>query len=158
MKTRVFALFAFAISAVLLSSSTVVATPGVGFGATLLAKGTLAGPVEMDALGVSFSTEGSTDVWVQQVDFAPGGNSGWHQHPGLVLVAVKIGAVTNRVGCGPAQVYSVGQSFLEPPMTAGIVSNASSTAPARTFATVVVPAGRAPRIDVPAPDCSEIDR
>ena len=155
MKTKAFALFAVVISAIFLSSSTVVATPGKDFGATVLAKGTLAGPTEMNALGVEFSTEGSTDVWVQQVDFGPGGHSGWHMHPGLVVVVVAIGSVTNHVDCGPTQVYTVGQSFVEPPMTPGIVSNASSTAPARTFATLVVPAGRAPRIDVPvAPDCS----
>jgi len=154
-KTRAFALFAVVISAIFLGSSTVVATPGKDFGATVLAKGTLAGPAQMEALGVEFSTEGSTDVWVQQVDFGPGGHSGWHEHPGLVMVTVVTGAVIVRVDCAPAQVFSVGQSFIEPPLTPGIVANASSTAPARTFATLVVPAGRAPRIDVPiAPDCN----
>jgi quercetin dioxygenase-like cupin family protein len=154
LKTKAFALFAVVVGSVLLGSNTVVATPGLDFEATLLAKGTLA-PAHMDALGVEFSTEGSTDVLVQQVDFSPAGHSGWHQHPGLVVVAVAIGAVTSRVDCGPAQVFSAGQSFVEPPMTPLIVSNASSTMPARTFATLVIPAGRAPRIDVPiAPDCS----
>jgi quercetin dioxygenase-like cupin family protein len=162
LKTRAFALFAVLIGAVLLSSNTVGATPGANFTATLLTKGALAGPAEMDALGVEFSTEGPTDVLVQQVDFGPGGHSGWHQHPGLVLVTVATGAVTSRVDCGPVQVFSAGQSFVEPPLTPLIVANASSTVPARTFATLVVPAGRAPRIDVLiAPDCSamgSIDR
>jgi quercetin dioxygenase-like cupin family protein len=155
LKTKAFALFAVVISAIFLSSSTVVATPGQDFGATVLAKGTLAGPAEMDALGVHFSTEGSADVLVQQIDFGPGGHSGWHSHPGLIIVTVVTGAVIVRVDCWPAQLFSVGQSFIEPPLTPGIVANASSTVPARTFASLLVPAGRSPRIDVPtAPDCN----
>jgi quercetin dioxygenase-like cupin family protein len=157
LKTKALALFAFVIGAILLSSGPVAATLGVGFVATPLAKGTLAGPVELEGLGMNLSTSASTDVLMQQVDFEAGGFSGWHQHPGLVLVTVMTGAVTVRVGCEPAQTYSAGQSFVEPPLTTLIVANASSTVPARNFATLVVPAGRAPRIDVPAPDCSAME-
>jgi quercetin dioxygenase-like cupin family protein len=161
LKTKFLALFAVVVGSLFFGSNSVVATPGANFEGKVLAKGTLAGPARMDALGVEFSTDGSTDVIVQQVDFAPGGFSGWHQHPGLVVVAVASGAVTSQVGCDPMQVFSDGQSFVEPPLTSLIVSNASSTVPARTYATLVVPAGRAARIEVlVAPDCSaeETDR
>lgn len=155
MKTKVFAVLAVAIGVVFLSSNAAMANPSVGFTAKVLAKATLAKPAEIEALGVQFSTEGATDVYVQQVDIAPGGNSGWHEHPGLVLVAVASGAVIATTGCQSGRVYSAGQSFVEPPLTPILVVNASSTTPAQNFATLVVPAGRAPRIELPgAPDCS----
>ena len=166
MKTKALALFAFVIGAIFLNSSTVVATPGSGVGATEVSKGTLAGPVELEGLGLKLSTKATTDMVIQQIDIAPGGQSGWHQHPGLVLVTVVSGAVNVQVECEPAQTFSAGQSFVEPPLTTVKVANASATAPGRNFATLVVPTGRALRIEVPtAPDCSskasgpnEIDR
>jgi len=155
MKTKVFAVVAVAMGVVFLSGNAVMATPPVGLTAKVLAKGTLAKPVEIEALGVQFSTEGATDVYVQQVDFAPGGNSGWHEHPGLVLIAVATGAVIATTGCQAGHLYSAGQSFVEPPLTPIFVANASSSSPAQNFATLVVPAGRAPRIELPgAPNCS----
>jgi quercetin dioxygenase-like cupin family protein len=154
-KTKVFVILAVAIGVVFLSSNAVTANPGVGFTAKVLAKGRLSQPTQIEALGVQFSTERATDVYVQQVDIAPGGSSGWHEHPGLVMVAVATGAVVVTVGCDTGHQYSAGQSFVEPPLTPMMVANASSTSPAQNFATVVVPAGRAPRIELPgAPDCS----
>jgi quercetin dioxygenase-like cupin family protein len=155
MKTKLFVVLGVAIGAVFLSSNAVMATPSVGFTAKVLAKGTLSKPTEIKALGVKFSTEEATDVYVQQVDIAPGGISGWHEHPGLVMVAVATGAVNVTTGCDGGHQYSAGQSFVEPPLTPIMVANASSAAPAQNFATLVVPAGRAPRIELPgAPDCS----
>jgi quercetin dioxygenase-like cupin family protein len=151
MKTRLLALLAVVIGAVFLTSNAVMATAPVGFTAKVLAKGTLAKPAEMEALGIQFSTERSTDFYIQQVDIAPGGSSGWHEHPGLVLVAVGTGAVIVHVGCKSGQQYSAGQTFIEPPLTPMLVENASSTAPAQNFAAAVVPAGTAARIELPGP-------
>jgi quercetin dioxygenase-like cupin family protein len=156
MKTKPLVFLAVIIGVFFLTSNAVMATAPVGFTAKVLAKGTLAKSAEMDALGIQFSTERSTDVYVQQVDFAPGGSSGWHEHPGLVLVTVGTGAVIVHVGCKAGQQYSAGQTFTEPPLTPMLVENASSTAPAQNFASVVVPAGRAARIELPgAPACSK---
>ncbi|HSS61692.1 MAG TPA: cupin domain-containing protein [Candidatus Limnocylindrales bacterium] len=156
MKTKVFVVLAVAVGVVFLSSNAVTATPPVGFTAKILAKGTLSQPTEIEALGVQFSTKHATDVYVQQVDISPGGSSGWHEHPGLVVVAVATGAVVVTVGCEAARQFSAGQSFVEPPLTPMLVANASSTSPAQNFAAVVVPAGRAPRIELPgAPDCRD---
>jgi len=154
-KTKLFVVLAVAIGVVFLSSNAVMATPAVGLTGKVLAKGTLSKPTEIKALGVKFSTEEATDVYVQQVDIAPAGISGWHEHPGLVIVAVAAGAVVVTSGCDAARQYSAGQSFVEPPLTPILVENASSTSSAQNFATLVVPAGRAPRIELPgAPDCS----
>ena len=43
---------------------------------------------------VKLQTKGPVDVRVQRVDIAPDGRSGWHHHPGVVIVAVQSGTVT----------------------------------------------------------------
>jgi len=43
---------------------------------------------------VKFQTKNPTDVRIQELIFAPGGFSGWHHHPGIILVSVKSGTVT----------------------------------------------------------------
>ena len=66
--------------------SPVTATPLVG--ATLgefTAKG--------DGIEVE-SVAGSADVAIVKVVIEPGGSTGWHHHPGVVLVSVKCGAVS----------------------------------------------------------------
>jgi quercetin dioxygenase-like cupin family protein len=154
MKTKPLIFLAVVIGAVFLSSNAVLATAPVGVTAKVLAKGTLAKPTEIEALGIQFSTERSTDFYVQQVDFAPAGTSGWHEHPGLVLVTVATGAVIVHSGCKAGVQYSAGQTFVEPPLTPILVENASSTAPAQNFAAVVVPAGTPARLELPgAPSC-----
>lgn len=43
---------------------------------------------------VKFQTKGPTDVRVQKIVVGPGGFSGWHHHPGIVIVAVQSGSIT----------------------------------------------------------------
>jgi hypothetical protein len=50
--------------------------------------------VRLNSDRVKFQTKEATDVRVQKNVFSPGGVSGWHHHPGIVIVAVQSGAVT----------------------------------------------------------------
>ena len=50
--------------------------------------------VHLNSDRVKFQTKDATDVRVQKNVFSPGGFSGWHHHPGIVIVAVQSGAVT----------------------------------------------------------------
>jgi len=154
MKTKVLALFSTALGVLVLGAGVAMATGSVGFSATLIAKGTIATPVKVSVNGIKFSTKGPTDVINQRVTFDPAGNSGWHMHPGLVIVTVIEGSVATASGCHSPTVYGVGQSFVEPPMKAGYVKNTSTTVRAVTFATLVIPQGVAGRIDAPAPVCT----
>ena len=43
---------------------------------------------------VKFQTKDATDVRVQRLVFGPNSYSGWHHHPGLVLVTVESGSLT----------------------------------------------------------------
>ena len=96
----------------------------------------------------------ASDVIVQNLSFAPGGHTGWHSHPGPAVVTIKTGALTYYEGSGPCvgRVYPAGTAFLDPGMGHVHIARNEGTQPAET--TVVyfgVPAGAAPRINVPAP-------
>ncbi len=75
-----------------------VALGSAGFGnaiTVLVPKADLNEAVHLNSDRIKFQTKGPTDVRVQAITFAPGSYSGWHHHPGFVLVAVKSGEVTN---------------------------------------------------------------
>ncbi|MFN2517143.1 MAG: cupin domain-containing protein [Pyrinomonadaceae bacterium] len=53
---------------------------------------------------------------MQQVIIAPGGYTGWHSHPGPVVVLVKAGTLTFYAGDDPTctgRVYTAGQAFID---------------------------------------------
>src|SRR5262245_56376404 len=78
----------------LLTVGAALATPGVGVIGPVQARGTI-GPTDGPNLivnsksGVHLKALGSTDLVTQHLTIAPGGNTGWHSHPGPVLVTVK---------------------------------------------------------------------
>ena len=63
------------------------------FTTTPIVTGNLVNDVKWNSDRVKFQTKDPTDVRVARVDIAPGGRSGWHHHPGIVIVAVESGAV-----------------------------------------------------------------
>jgi quercetin dioxygenase-like cupin family protein len=152
MKTKVLVLVAGAIGAFVLGGG--VALAASGFLPTVLAKGTIPKATEISANRIDFSSPKNAQVIVQMGDFAKGGNTGWHTHPGLTVVTVKAGTVRYHDGC-KSTLYTAGQSFVETPNRPGMVENTSSDATAQVYATLIVPAGMLPRTDVPAPNCAK---
>src|SRR5690349_1110343 len=65
---------------------------------------------------VELKSHDNTDIVVANVVVAPGGHSGWHFHPGPVLVLVKTGTITFYMGddprCSP-NVHPAGTAFFE---------------------------------------------
>jgi quercetin dioxygenase-like cupin family protein len=155
MKRKILILVAGAIGALVLGGGVVLAAAS-GFGATVLVKGTIPKATEISANRIDFSSPKNAQVFVQVGDFAKGGNTGWHTHPGLTVVTVKAGTLRYHDGC-KSTVYTAGQSFVETPNRAGMVENTSSDATAQVYATLIVPAGMLPRTDVPAPNCTKAD-
>jgi quercetin dioxygenase-like cupin family protein len=100
---------------------------------------------------VKLHTKGATDVAVQTITSPPGGSSGWHSHPGVVLVAVQAGTVTvYHADCDATQ-YGAGQAFVEVGDHAVLVRN-NTTSNAVLYVTLIVPKGAtALRIDKPQP-------
>ncbi len=56
------------------------------------------------------------DTVIQQIVLGPGGQTGWHTHPGPVVILVKAGELTfysaNDPACG-GRTYSTGQAFID---------------------------------------------
>src|SRR4030088_1434060 len=72
-------------------------TMGVGFTSTLIGRGNL-GPFhlqsEVAGYEIELQSDHNTDVAVANIAITPCGFSGWHYHPGPVLVVVKSGTIT----------------------------------------------------------------
>ena len=66
--------------------------------------------------GVHVKTKGSTDIVTQEIVLGGGGHTGWHSHPGPVLVTVKSGALrliyADDESC-VGTLYQSGDSFID---------------------------------------------
>jgi hypothetical protein len=108
-------------------------------------------------------TKGPSDLYVQNNEWALGGTSGWHTHPGHSLVIITAGAVTVYDADDPTctgTVYSsqaingvANMSFVDAGGDhAHLVRNEGGVI-ARAVAVQLIPAGAARRIDLtPGPD------
>jgi len=135
-------------------------SPGFGNVTTLLvAKADFNETVHLNSDRIKFQTKGPTDVRVQTITFEPGSYSGWHHHPGFVLVAVKSGEVTNVDSQCNATTYGPnspnGSAFVEYGDEPGEVRNMTS-APATVYVTLVAPDANPPafRIEDDPPPCA----
>jgi quercetin dioxygenase-like cupin family protein len=135
--------------------------------------GILAGPVMAraafaDRVDVKFSVKGSQDgadvvrvngaqeTVMQQIVIGPGGHTGWHSHPGPVVVLVKSGELTFYSGDDPTctgRTYSAGEAFIDSGQGhVHIARNLSSSQNTELWATYFdVPPGGAFRLDAAAP-------
>ena len=156
-------MMAVAVGAGFLLVGVAVATPGVGIlSAPVHARGTLDDhQVVNSKSGVHLKTKGSVDVATQQIVIAGGGSTGWHSHPGPVLVTVKSGSLrliyADDTTC-EGTVYEAGDSFIDRgDEVTHIARNESLTQSVELWATYLVPGapGTGFRNDVsPAPsDC-----
>jgi quercetin dioxygenase-like cupin family protein len=113
------------------------------------------GGVKASADHVQLHTKGATDVAMQTITSPPGGSSGWHSHPGVVLVAVQSGTVTlYDQDCHTTQ-YGPGQAFVEVGDDPSLVRN-NTTSNAVLYVSLIVPrSATSLRIDKPQPaDCA----
>lgn len=139
---------------------TAMATMPSGIAVTTFVRATLAGNkpnggVKASADHVRLHTTGATDVAMQTITSPPGASSGWHSHPGVVLVAVQSGTVTlYDQDCHTTQ-YGPGQAFVEVGDDPSLVRN-NTTSNAVLYVTLIVPSSAASlRIDEPQPaDCA----
>jgi hypothetical protein len=93
------------------------------------------------------------DLAVQRIVFQPGGQSGWHTHPGPVFIQVVAGVMTfyesDDPDCRPI-VRSAGEGYLDLGEHAHIARNESG-AVAENLVTYLVPPGAALRSDADSP-------
>ena len=131
-------------------------TLGVGFTSTPVGRGNL-GAFHVQSKAAHYDVElkshDDTDVSVANIAIVPGGTSGWHSHPGPVVVVVKTGVLTIYRGddptCSPIP-HPAGTSFIEEGGVVHIARNEEAV-DVTTVATYFVPATAAQRIDQAAP-------
>jgi quercetin dioxygenase-like cupin family protein len=81
-------------------------------------------------------------VTVVEVNYAPGGVSSAHRHPGITIAYVVEGAVVTKINDGPEKTYAAGQVFMENPGDVHAVArNASATKPAKLIAMLLAERG-----------------
>lgn len=135
------------------------AVSAVALGASLALAGTIAPlatlspTVQVNRDGIKFQTKEPTDYAMSTLSFAPGANSGWHHHPGIIWVLVEQGAVTISDANCQTTTYTAGQVFLEGGDAPMLASNTGSTT-AVVYNMQVVPHGDPFKIPDQAPACA----
>jgi len=97
---------------------------------------------------------GDSDLYVIQNTWQPGGQTGWHTHPGPSLVTVIEGTLTVYEAADPIctpTTYTAGDTFTD--IGCGEVHNVvnETGAEAKVVAVQIVPHGQPRRIDEPQP-------
>jgi quercetin dioxygenase-like cupin family protein len=113
---------------------------------TPLAAALVPGPIDIDR-------QRPSNVVTVRIDFRPGDTTGWHSHPGPVLVQVVSGAVTLRHaahGRCLSDVVRAGHGFFETPGAVHVAEN-RRPAPAVLYATFVLPRNAGPEVPAPTP-------
>ena len=145
-----------------LGMATLVAVSAAGLIGSGDARGQVS-PLQIIPLTQGYSPEhnlnlhvkGPSDVLQALLVFQPGGDTGWHTHPGPVVVVVKTGALTEYHRNGCVTVHPAGSVFFE---TKGEVHRAVNQTGdvVEVYATFISPAGTQPLI--PAADPGEVCR
>jgi hypothetical protein len=160
----ILAVSAFVVMLVLTSASFVggtMASPAVGVQPTLLARGSYedfkvksvkGSPVEFDVKAKSV-----VDVVVRKHDYAVGSNTGWHSHPGPVLITVTEGTLTYYLYDDPTctpHVVTKGSGFVDDGR--GHIVRNESGQPAQDVSVIIAPPAPAlfrGELDAPNPNC-----
>jgi hypothetical protein len=102
---------------------------------------------------IEIKSKPAFDMAVQSITFQPGGQSGWHTHPGPVFIQVVSGTMTfyksDDPTCTPI-VRTAGQGYLDVGEHPHIARNESAT-PAQNVVTYFAPPGATLRLDAPRP-------
>jgi quercetin dioxygenase-like cupin family protein len=142
-----------------------LATPGSGVvSAPVFVRASFADPTD-----VKFKIKGQSqeviqvnnaqETVMQQIVIAPGGSTGWHSHPGPVVVLIKSGQMSFYSSDDPTctvRTYSAGQAFVDSGQGHVHIARNEGNVNLELWATYFdVPPGGPFRIDAPNPgNCS----
>lgn len=103
------------------------------------------------------NARGAGEVVVQEIVIGDGGDTGWHSHPGPVVVVVKSGALTyvpaEDTSC-VGRTYEAGEAFIDPGQGHVHIARNLSGEDLVLWATYFdVPPGGGVRIDAANPGC-----
>ena len=136
--------------------TSVLASPGSGVTPTNFVTADLTESVHFNHNDVKFQTKDPTTVRVQKLEFAPGGFTGFHHHPGVVIVSILSGSLTLVDGSCATEVHEAGSVFVE---GEDHVHQAVSPGGATVYVTYVVPRDYTPasekfRVEEQVPLCA----
>jgi len=132
-------------------SSAGSATTPTGLTMTPLGRGSLPDDVRVNNKTARVRTNVPADLFVMQLTIAPGGDTGWHGHPGPVMVVVKTGEVISYDDdCAP-HAYAAGQAFLDKGINHDHIMRNTGSVTAELLVTAILPRAEPLRIDRPAP-------
>jgi quercetin dioxygenase-like cupin family protein len=138
----------------LLVPAAAIASPGSGVGSIVtVSDGTLAGPINNLPDQIKLQTAGDVRVFTQTLSIAAGGNTGWHSHPGPVLVTVISGTFRFQESDCSFVDYGTGQTVLDSGGGHVHIGRNVGSGVLLLSVTYLIPPRQAPRIDVPAVAC-----
>jgi hypothetical protein len=143
---------------VLMFAGTAFATVASNFSPTLTSRGTLNHDMHINTDAIKFQTKGDVDLVTATVNFGASGSSGWHSHPGIVLVTVQSGSLVVYDATCAATNQPAGSAFVESGDSPLLVRNESTTTGATVLVTYIEPAGTPNsglRIDRSNPGCPQ---
>jgi quercetin dioxygenase-like cupin family protein len=115
-----------------------LATTPKGVTPTPLTRATL-GKFEAENKGIEVESQRtSADFALAKVVIEPGGTTGWHHHPGVALVSVNSGAVSEYDKNCHKSVFKAGEGFVESNGKVHVVRN-RGTANAVLYVTFIAP-------------------
>jgi quercetin dioxygenase-like cupin family protein len=115
-----------------------LATTPKGVTPTPLTRATL-GTFEAEHNSIEVESERtSADFALAKVVIEPGGTTGWHHHPGVALISVNSGAVTEYDKNCNKSVYKAGEGFVETKGEVHVVRN-QGKANAVLYVTFIAP-------------------
>jgi quercetin dioxygenase-like cupin family protein len=105
---------------------------------------------------VSLEDNGQSEMYFQDLVIGPGGYTGWHSHPGLLLITMKDGSIDFYNKDCMKTTYGPGQSFSEGADPHAVVNTGPVNA--RLLIAYIVKSGDARRIERSQPKCGEVLR
>jgi quercetin dioxygenase-like cupin family protein len=107
-----------------------------------------------EGFNAQIETEGAANFIVQDVKFSPGGTTGWHSHPGVLLLslAADSGPIDWYDAHCVKHTYNAGDSWTEGTTLHDVVNHSSIDA--HFIVTYVVAKGVNKRTDQAAPACA----
>jgi quercetin dioxygenase-like cupin family protein len=124
---RTILLMAVAVTVLVVFVGAALATTPKGVTPTPLTRATL-GKFEAENSGIEVESQStSADFALAKVVIEPGGTTGWHHHPGVALVSVNSGSVTEYDKNCNKSVYKAGEGFFETNGEVHVVRNRGKT-------------------------------
>jgi quercetin dioxygenase-like cupin family protein len=150
---RAILLVAVGVTVLALVVGAALATPPKDATVTPLTRAML-GKFEHQTDGIEVDSEQrSADFAVAKVVLEPGGSTGWHYHPGVTLVSINSGAVTEYDKKCHKTFLKAGEGFVEGNHAVHVVRN-QGKAKAVLYVTFIIPTkttAEGLRVDAPKP-------